>query len=313
MLISIIIPSYNVEDYIEACVHSAFAQTWPEKEVICIDNNSSDGTWQKLQQLKQQYPNLIIDKELKPGAPAARNKGLSHSRGQWVQFLDADDLLLPTKIEHQVQLAGLNPESSFIAGACIKRDLKGKETNHLPRHDNPLKSLFITQLGNTCSNLWNRTFLEQINGWNESLKSSQEADLMFRLLQVNDRVIFDDEPLTIIRERPSGQISQTNPKEKWKRYYNKRLEMIRWIEQHRPELYAREKDFFMDNLFGILKIIGDEDISAATHLYRQHLKGRYTPSPSQTHSTRPYLLLYKMLGFRGAEICRRWQNRLLGR
>ncbi|SFE96443.1 glycosyltransferase family 2 protein [Thermophagus xiamenensis] len=313
MLISIIIPAYNVENYIEECVHSAFSQTWPEKEVICIDNNSTDGTWKKLQQLQHQYPELIIDKELKAGAPAARNKGLRLSHGQWLQFLDADDLLMPGKIEHQQKQIQQNPKSSFIAGACIKRDLKGIETKHIPRHDHPLKSLFITQLGITSSNLWNRTLIEQVNGWDESLKSSQEADLMFRLLQVNDQVIFDDEPLTIVRERPSGQISQTNPKEKWMRYFNKRLEMVRWIDQHRPELYIKEKDFFMDNLFGLLKIIGNEDLNAACQLYRQHLKGRYRPSPNQNHSTHPYLWLYKSFGFRGAEICRKWQNRLLGR
>ncbi|WP_234408798.1 glycosyltransferase family 2 protein [Marinilabilia salmonicolor] len=75
MFISIIIPAYNVSPYIEECIHPAFAQTYPHIEVICIDNNSTDDTWQKLEQLKQQYPQLIIDKELKPGAPAARNKG----------------------------------------------------------------------------------------------------------------------------------------------------------------------------------------------------------------------------------------------
>src|SRR5690554_4070958 len=104
MLISIIIPSYNVEDHIEKCVHSAFAQTHKPIEVICIDNNSTDNTWQKLKQLQEKYPSLLIDKELKPGAPAARNKGLALSKGEWIQFLDADDLLLPEKIEHQAKL-----------------------------------------------------------------------------------------------------------------------------------------------------------------------------------------------------------------
>lgn len=104
MLISIIIPAYNVEVYIKECIHSAFAQTHKPIEVICIDNNSTDNTWQKLKQLHEKYPSLLIDKELKPGAPAARNKGLALSKGEWIQFLDADDLLLPEKIEHQAKL-----------------------------------------------------------------------------------------------------------------------------------------------------------------------------------------------------------------
>ncbi len=104
MLVSVVIPCYNVEDYIEECIHSAFAQTHKPIEVICIDNNSTDNTWQKLKQLQEKYPSLLIDKELKPGAPAARNKGLALSKGEWIQFLDADDLLLPEKIEHQAKL-----------------------------------------------------------------------------------------------------------------------------------------------------------------------------------------------------------------
>ena len=85
MLISLIIPAHNVAPYIEECIHSAFAQTYSHIEVICIDNNSSDDTWKKLEQLKQQYPQLIIDKELKPGAPAASKqyKMLKASNNGW--------------------------------------------------------------------------------------------------------------------------------------------------------------------------------------------------------------------------------------
>ena len=104
MLISIIIPAYNVEVYIEECIHSAFAQTYNPIEVLCIDNNSTDNTWQKIKQLQETYPSLLIEKELKPDATAARYKGLSLSKGEWIQFLDADDLLLPEKIEHQAKL-----------------------------------------------------------------------------------------------------------------------------------------------------------------------------------------------------------------
>ncbi|HHX61238.1 MAG TPA: glycosyltransferase family 2 protein [Epulopiscium sp.] len=305
MLISIIIPCYNVEDYIEECVHSAFAQTYTHIEVICIDNNSSDGTWLKLQLLKQHYPQLIIDKEPKPGAPAARNKGLLLAKGDWIQFLDADDLLLPNKIEHQVQLIQKQPNAIFIAGATIKRDVEGKETTVIPQEGNPFKSLFITQLGNTCSNLWNRLYLDKIGGWDETLQSSQEADLMFRLLQLSEEVIIDSKPLTIVRERESGQISQGNRTENWARYYNKRQEMVAWLQQNRPQDYAADKEFYNDTFFGILKIIASKDFKTANQLYKKHFKGRYSPSVHQMHSTSFYLRLHKILGFRMAEMSRR--------
>lgn len=304
MLISIIIPAYNVEDYIEECIHSAFAQTYKPIEVICIDNNSTDNTWQKLKQLQETYPSLLIEKELKPGAPAARNKGLALSNGEWIQFLDADDLLLPEKIEHQVHLIKNKPEVCFIAAASRKEHINGQSTISIPKQDHPFKSLFTTNLGNTCSNLWNKTYINQINGWDEGQKSSQEADLMFRLLQINSQVIFDAEPLTIIQERETGQISTKHPQDNWVRYFNKRVEILNWIKENDTELYASHQTFFNDSLFGILKIISNQKpdgLKVSSQLWKSYLKGKYVPSPAQNHSTKPYLFLYKILGFTTAE------------
>lgn len=308
MLISIIIPAYNVEDYIEECVASAFAQSHFPIEVICIDNNSTDNTWPKLKQLQETYPSLIVEKELKPGAPAARNKGLALSKGQWLQFLDADDLLLPGKLEHQVGLIKDDAQVCFIAAASEKLSIDGQIFKSVPKLDDPIKSLFTTNLGITSSNLWNRIYIEQIGGWDESIKSSQEADLMFRLLQVNRKVVFDIQPLTVIRERPEGQISTKNPKENWERYFNKRIEIAQWLKDNDPTVYKTHKEFFNDSLFGILKIISAQKpngLTVANKLYRTYYKDKYRPTPYQSHSTKPYLLMFKMLGFAGAEKVRR--------
>src|SRR5690554_4004744 len=304
MLISIIIPAYYVEDYIEECVRSAFGQTYKPIEVICIDNNSTDNTWQRLLKLQTVFPDLIIEKELKPGAPAARNKGLALSKGKWIQFLDSDDLLLPNKIEHQVSLIQNKPEVCFIAAASKKKHINGQITISVPKQDNPYISLFTTNLGITSSNLWNRTFINRIRGWDESLQSSQEADLMFRLLQINSQVIFDAEPLTIIQERETGQISTKHPQDNWVRYFNKRVEILNWIKENDTKLYTSHQAFFNDSLFGILKIISNQKpdgLKVSSQLWKSYLKEKYVPSPAQNHSTKPYLFLYKILGFTTAE------------
>ncbi len=212
---------------------------------------------------------------------------------------------MPVKIAHQVKLIDKHPHATFIAAACIKRSVAGQENIHKPKRDNPFKSLFTTSLGITSSNLWNRQTIEQIGGWDESLKSSQEADLMFRLLQVKDEVMYDDEALTIVRERPEGQISQQNHSEKWQRFFNKRIEILEWLRKYRPEHYMSEKGFYQDALFGILKIMAEEDLKTANLLYKQYLKGHYSPSPNQDHSTKPYLVLFRLFGFRGAEVAKR--------
>jgi hypothetical protein len=152
--------------------------------------------------------------------------------------------------------------------------------------------------------LWNKTYINQINGWDEGQKSSQEADLMFRLLQINSQVIFDAEPLTIIQERETGQISTKHPQDNWVRYFNKRVEILNWIKENDTKLYASHQAFFNDSLFGILKIVSNQKpdgLKVSSQLWKSYLKGKYVPSPAQNHSTKPYLFLYKILGFTTAE------------
>lgn len=82
--------------------------------------------------------------------------------------------------------------------------------------------------------------------------------------------------------------------------------MVAWLQENRPELYKANKEFYEDALFGIIKIIASENLEVANQLYLKHLKSYYRPSPTQNHSTRFYLILYKIFGFKRAEIIRRW-------
>src|ERR1043165_592657 len=195
MLISVIIPCYNVEEYIAECIQSVVAQEYSGIEIICIDNGSSDKTWNILEEHREKY-GIRIDKEPKPGASCARNKGLQMAKGEWIQFLDADDLLLPFKIAHQAEILKSSPGLAFIAGGCFRQTVAGDQTKMVPAPDDRFKALFITKLGNTCSNFFNAELLRMAGGWNDALKSSQESDLMFRLLKRKKDVVYDPEPLT---------------------------------------------------------------------------------------------------------------------
>ncbi len=99
-LVSIIIPVYNAEKYLAETISSALDQTWPNKEIIIVDDGSTD---QSLK-IAQSFNNKIIHlyRQENKGASAARNKGLLAAKGDYVQFLDADDLLMSDKISTQV-------------------------------------------------------------------------------------------------------------------------------------------------------------------------------------------------------------------
>ncbi|NLE06529.1 MAG: glycosyltransferase family 2 protein, partial [Crenarchaeota archaeon] len=246
-LVSIIIPCYNVQDYIQECVTSAVNQTYKHTEIICVDNNSNDKTWEILIRLKQANPKIIIDKELSPGASAARNKGLEISKGEWIQFLDADDLLLPDKIAHQMMLVSEKPRCAFVAGSCIKQTVTGENTTHKPLIGEPLISLMAAKLGNTVANLWNKKYVIEAGAWNTNQGSSQEAELMFRMLKKNNNIIFDLQPLAIIRERIEGQITTKTPVQNWQRFLRLRLDIFEHLKKEAPDIYI-ERQTFIDNL-----------------------------------------------------------------
>lgn len=101
-LVSILIPAYNAEEWIAATLQSALAQTWPCTEIIVVDDGSKDRTLEIARQFERQGVRVIAQKNR--GASAARNNAFSHSHGEYIQWLDADDLLAPDKIARQMEL-----------------------------------------------------------------------------------------------------------------------------------------------------------------------------------------------------------------
>ncbi|MCW3102620.1 MAG: hypothetical protein JWO09_1060 [Bacteroidetes bacterium] len=300
MLVSVIIPCYNVEAYIEECIASVLSQSHSETEIICVDNNSSDRTAAILDEQAAKHPGKVrVLQELKKGASAARNKGLSAAAGAWIQFLDADDLLLPEKIKHQLGIISGNSNITFVAAACIRQTVDGKQTTVTIRTKDPFKSLYTTKLGNTCANMFNAAQLKSIGGWNENIRSSQESDLMFRLLK-NGAVITDDNvPLTVIRERASGQISQGDPKRNWMQYIALRVEIIDYLKTNRKEYFEKEKDFYYQNLFSQVRTLAKYDLESAALVFKDNFEAGFTPSAGGGFS--PYAVLFRVFGFRGAE------------
>src|SRR5947208_13826057 len=101
-LISILIPAYNAEAWIGDTIRSAMAQTWPRTEIIVVDDGSTDQTLARARQFESQGVRVVGQKN--QGASAARNKAFSLCHGDYIQWLDADDLLAPDKIWRQMEM-----------------------------------------------------------------------------------------------------------------------------------------------------------------------------------------------------------------
>ena len=102
-LVSIIIPAFNAEPYIAETIASALAQTYPNIELIIINDGSTDGTPKIIEDFAARHPRIRAVSQLNAGLSATRNRGIALANGEFVTFLDADDLIRPQKIELQVR------------------------------------------------------------------------------------------------------------------------------------------------------------------------------------------------------------------
>lgn len=116
-LISILIPAFNAEKWIGATIESAINQTWNKKEIIIVDDGSEDRTLKVARKFESQNVKIISQKN--QGASNARSRALEYAQGDFIQWLDADDLLAPDKISEQMKFSEFNSESSILlTGPC---------------------------------------------------------------------------------------------------------------------------------------------------------------------------------------------------
>ncbi|MEO6452948.1 MAG: glycosyltransferase [Ginsengibacter sp.] len=209
-MLSVIIPCYNSGKHIRRAIDSVLNQTYLNYEIILVDNNSSDNTIDILDEYNRKHPGTVkVFNEPKQGSPCARNKGLFEAKGEWIQFLDADDELLPEKFASQIAVVNNSIIDVVVAPSCRYKILNSGKIKKIPRlieTEDFWKGLLTSKLGITSANLWRKKALLSIGGWNENLNSSQEYDLLFRLLKNNAAIGYCSLIQTIVHITP-GSIS----------------------------------------------------------------------------------------------------------
>lgn len=118
-IVSILIPVYNVEDYLEKCLDSVISQTLNNIEIICVDDGSTDGSARILKKYKKKDKRIKIITKENGGLPSARNAGLEVARGKYIGFVDSDDFIEPNMYETMVNNARLHDSDVVICGANI--------------------------------------------------------------------------------------------------------------------------------------------------------------------------------------------------
>ncbi|MCF8261497.1 MAG: glycosyltransferase family 2 protein [Melioribacteraceae bacterium] len=299
--VSVIIPTYNVEKYIRECLESALCQSYTNIEIICIDNNSTDNTINYLKEKQAQHPDRItVGVEEKQNASAARNKGIKLAAGEYIQFLDADDLLDEHKIERQMNIIREANYPDFIASAFIRVSLSGGETVIDINSIDSWLGLLRAQLGITSANLFKKDSILAIDGWDESLSSSQEYDLMFRLMKNNATISFDEIPLTKIRERASGSISKINEEKNVERLIELMLRIKFYLEENKSDWVQNHHKEITQILFDKIRELSNFNHQNAREYFTKHIQPKFTPEVSPATS-KQYVMLYNYLGFTASE------------
>ncbi|MFT4679711.1 MAG: glycosyltransferase involved in cell wall biosynthesis [Flavobacteriales bacterium] len=305
MKISVIIPCYNVEQFIEECIDSLRAQSFQDFEVICVNDGSSDRTGELLDKLsnESELDIKVISQENK-GASSARNHGLKHATGGYIQFLDADDLLTSGKLEHQLELIEGQDNPSVIFGSYRRETLQGKVVRERKYDDGKSldvwHSLMRTDLGITSANLFKADLFKNGIQWSEHLRSSQEYDLMFQIMKQHNNLVFDPEVKTIIRVRESGSISQTNIDQKWERYVQLRVDIMDYLKEKKPKMV---KNGLYQVLFDAIRMFYPHQPGRAKQFYKEAIPSNFTPSLSAV-TGHTYIRLFRLMGFAGAEKAR---------
>lgn len=303
---SVVIPCHNVEPFLDECLAAARSASDGDLQLICVDDGSTDETAAVLSRAKSVDPLLVAISQPQSGASAARNAGLAVVTSPYVQFLDADDLLLAGKIDRQVSmLEGTNHD--LVAGAARRETLDGHvQAEVIVCDEDPFVALAKSRLGITSSNLFRASTVRAVGGWDESLRSSQETDLMFRMLAHGSSVVLDSEVATVIRSRP-GSISRQDLLGNARRRIDLRTRILEHVESSgsAPAVVQQVMDALHDEIAAIA--IDAPQLAIDYHRVLDDLN--FVPSVGENGRTRPRVELHRLLGFERMQQIRRLRRK----
>jgi hypothetical protein len=209
MLVSILIPAFNAEKWIAEALQSALSQTWHATEVIVVDDGSTDRT----SAIARQFPVRVVRQE-NQGAPAARNAAYALSRGDFIQWLDADDVLAPDKIQRQMEHSG-DPRvllSSAWAQFMFRRSIAQPNPNELWVDLSPREWLLRKLEHNLwmppCTFLLSRELAEAAGPWDPTLCVDDDGEYFCRVIRQSSGVRFVAEAKSYYRYWGSGSVSR---------------------------------------------------------------------------------------------------------
>jgi len=208
-VVSVLIAAFNEEERIRDALDSVFAQTYENLEVIVVDDGSTDAT---AEIVAGEYPDVVLVRQENAGLPATRNAAASASSGELLMAMDADDSIVPEKVERQVEVLSRHPDAAAVGTNAITRcgDRVYPYSNFkLPRvSDVTIHDVLCGPLPAGPSIMVRREAFESVGGYetDPAIKLWDDSDFFCRLIMQGHRLLFLNEPL-YLKTHHSGNIS----------------------------------------------------------------------------------------------------------
>jgi glycosyltransferase involved in cell wall biosynthesis len=227
-LVSILIPCHNAEKWLVEAIESALNQTWQNIEVIIVDDGSTDRSLEIAQKYKGEKLKLIT--QIRKGASTARNLAFEHSRGDFIQYLDADDILDSHKITNQMLLYKNNhfnkqilTSASWIRFVDQYKNLKANPEvlwkDFLPV-DWLVASWTSGKMMHPAAWLTPRDLIIKAGKWNENLSLNDDGEFFTRVILESEKILFCKDAISYYRSNIPTSLSNTKSNSAYESLYN---------------------------------------------------------------------------------------------
>jgi glycosyltransferase involved in cell wall biosynthesis len=305
-LVSVLIPCYNSALYIAETLNSVIAQSYTNWECIVVDDHSIDNSVEIIEEYIQTYPGKIkLFTNSRKGACAARNFAFAKSKGEFIQYLDADDLLNETKIEYQ--LNAVKNDFTKIANGRWGRfytQTPKKETIEWGPHKSlrkdlsPLEWLQQNHMSQTSCWLIPKHLIEHAGGWDETLLMNQDGEFFSRVITNAKEVIYTPEAKAYYRSQISNSISTFKNSEKFKSLFTtcKKFEQLMLQMDGSPATHLAIANKYQEFVYSAFPLL-PELIKTSKQKIKEH-GGSNWPAPKGNLIDR---LLKKIFGWEKVE------------
>lgn len=237
--VSVIVAAFNAESTLEETLASVATQTYRDFELIAVDDGSSDATPLLLDACAQRWPWLRLQRQENRGVAAARTRGMELARGEWIAFLDADDLWLPHKLAAQIALVDRDPELSLVYCDVryFSRHGEARQSMFEQRAHatgDVLRKLFMNNFILTSAALVKKSALLEAGGFNPVHRVNEDVDLWLRIAEHHKFGCVEE--VLVKYRRARGTLTRAHPYACLQRD----LEIIDYWVQRRPDVFPAD-------------------------------------------------------------------------